>query len=156
MERLLLHRPSYEELSFRRDLLADPETMAYNQAYGGTIEFPEERWADWYSRWVEEPDGRFYRYLKLDGTGIFVGEAAYHWDGDLGEYLCDVIVYAPYRRRGYGAQGLSLLCKAAKANGVERLCDNIAAGNPSIHMFRKDGFRERCRNEEYVLVERTL
>ena len=156
MKKIILHRPAYEELDFRQSFLADPETMAYNHAYGGTLEFPEERWADWYHRWVEEPDGRFYRYLQLEETGEFVGEAAYHYDSELGEYLCDVIVTARHRRKGYGAQGLALLCEAAKANGAARLCDNIAVDNPSVQMFLKAGFREKLRNKEYVLVEKEL
>ena len=156
MEKIILHKPAYEELDFRRSFLADAETMAYNHAYGGTIDFPEERWADWYKRWVDEPDRRFYRYLKLEGTNTFVGEAAYHWDEELGEYICDVIVTAQHRRKGYGAQGLALLCEAAKENGVARLCDNIAIDNPSVHMFLRAGFRECSRNEEYVLVEKEL
>ena len=155
MEKISLHKPSYEELTFRKDFLADPETMAYNHAYGGTIDFPVERWADWFRRWVEEPDGRFYRYLRLE-DGTFVGEAAYHWDQELGEYICDVIVTARHRRKGYGAQGLALLCGAAKQNGVTRLCDNIAVDNPSVRMFLRAGFRERFRNEEYMLVEKEL
>lgn len=156
MDRVVLHKPGFDELRFRQGLLADAETMAYNHAYGGTIDFPEERWESWYRRWVAEPDGRFYRYLRLEATGVFVGEAAYHWDEELGEYVCDVIVTAEHRRRGFGAQGLELLCGAARENGVARLCDNIAADNPSVRLFLRAGFRERCRNEAYVLVEREL
>lgn len=156
MGQLILHFPTYEELSFRQRLLADPETMAYNHAYGGTLDFPEERWAGWYGRWVECPEKRFYRYLCLEGTDTFVGEAAYHYDEELGEYLCDVIVDARYRRRGYGARGLDLLCAAAKENGVTRLCDNIAADNPSVRLFLRCGFRERSRDGETVLVEKEL
>lgn len=156
MAEIVLHRPAYAELAFRRELLADGPTMAYNHAYGGTIAFPEERWADWYRRWVEEPDKRFYRYLKIGGTGTFVGEAAYHWDEEIGAYLCDVIVAARHRRKGYGAQGLALLCAAARENGVARLCDSIAIDNPSVLLFHRAGFRERMRNEEYILVEKEL
>ena len=54
MEHVSLYRPGLEELSFRQELLADPDTMAYNHAYGGTIRFPRERWVDWYARWVED------------------------------------------------------------------------------------------------------
>ena len=155
MGKISLHKPSCTELDFRQSLLADPETMAYNHAYGGTIHFPAERWAGWYYRWVEEPDRRFYRYLQLE-DGTFVGEAAYHWDQELGEYICDVIVTARNRRKGFGAQGLALLCEAAKENGVTRLCDNIAVDNPSVRMFLRAGFREKFRNEAYVLVEKEL
>ena len=154
--KIVLHQPEYEELYFRRDLLADAETMAYNHAYGGIIDFPKEKWAGWYRRWVSEPDRRFYRYLKIDETGEFVGEAAYHYDAELGEYLSDVVVAAQYRRKGYGIQGLTLLCEAAKKNGITRLCDNIAVDNPSVHMFFKAGFRKRGRNDECILVEKEL
>ena len=156
MEKISLHKPSYEELAFRQSFLADPETMSYNHAYGGTIHFPVERWADWYRRWVEEPDQRFYRYLKIEGTGTLVGEAAYHYDAEIGEYLSDIIIVARCRHRDYGAQGLALLCEAAKANGVVRLCDNIAVDNPSVHMFLKAGFQEQMRNGEYILVGKEL
>ena len=50
--------PRPDELWFRRKMLADEATMAYNRAYGGTVDFPEERWPDWYGRWVAHPEGR--------------------------------------------------------------------------------------------------
>lgn len=157
MEKLFLYRPRREELDFRQALLADPKTMAYNHAYGGAIDFPRERWADWYARWLEDRVGeRFYRYLRREGDGKLVGEAAYYRDEAFGEYVCDVLVAAQYRGRGYGRQGLELLCAAAKENGVGRLVDNIAVDNPSVGLFLGAGFRERLRNEEYILVEKTL
>lgn len=157
MPTVTLYRPALEELSFRQSLLSDPDTMAYNRAWGGTIDFPQERWADWYQRWLEDNSGaRFYRYLYDPQLDTFVGEAAYHLDEELGGYICDVIVSARYRGRGYGTQGLSLLCQAAKANGVSRLLDNIAADNPSVSLFRKAGFREIGRNETYVMVAKDL
>ena len=157
MDRILLYRPDLEELDFRRRLLADTETMAYNHAYGGTIDFPAERWADWYSRWVADGTGkRFYRYLYHEAERAFVGEAAYHFDSEFGAYVCDVLVSAQYRGRGFGRAGLKLLCAAAKANGVTRLADNIALDNPSVALFLSAGFCERFRNEEYILVEKEL
>ncbi len=154
MSQITLYSPALEELSFRRALLSDPDTMAYNHAYGGTIDFPPERWADWHRRWVEDPEGRFYRYLR--SAEGFVGEAAYHFDGELGGFLCDVIVHASHRGRGYGGQGLELLCQAAGENGVERLYDDIALDNPSVGLFLRHGFREVKRTEAYVLVARDL
>lgn len=157
MSTVTLHQPTLEELSFRQSLLSDPDTMAYNRAWGGTIDFPRERWADWYKRWLEDASGaRFYRYLYDPQLGTFVGETAYHLDEELGGYICDVIVSARYRSRGYGTQGLALLCQAAKANGVPRLLDNIAVDNPSVSLFLKAGFREIDRNETYILVAKDL
>ena len=43
---LTLYRPKLSDLWFRQALLADEETMSYNRAWGGTIAFPEEDWAD--------------------------------------------------------------------------------------------------------------
>lgn len=157
MEKVVLYCPRLEELDFRRALLADPETMAYNHAYGGVIDFSRERWADWYGRWVENRAGeRFYRYLRRESDGTPLGEAAYRYDNEFGEYICDVLVAAQYRGRGYGRQGLELLCAAAKENGVGRLTDNIAVDNPSVRLFLNAGFRERLRNDEYILVEKEL
>ena len=77
------HKPLLEELRFRQQLLSDEQTMAYNARWGGAVGFPQERWAGWYSRWVEHPDRRFYAYLYSEEEKAFVGEAAYHFDEEL-------------------------------------------------------------------------
>ena len=146
--------PRPDELWFRQKMLADGATMAYNRAYGGTIGFPEERWPDWYERWIAHPEGRYYRYLRESVSGEFVGEIAYHFDGE--KYLADVIVHAPYRRRGYGAAGLTLLCDAARKNGVAVLHDDIAADNPSVGLFLRCGFTVEYRTDEIVMVKKVL
>lgn len=157
MNKIVFYQPKLEEMSFREKCLGDLETMAYNHAYGGTIPLPKERWADWYTRWVGDDTGeRFYRYLYDEVERTFVGEAAYHFDDEFGAYVCDVLVSAKYRGRGFGRSGLDLLCAAAKANGVKRLVDNIAVDNPSVGLFLSAGFCERFRNEEYILVEKEL
>lgn len=157
MEYITLYRPKLEELAFRQGLLSDPATMAYNHAYGGTIPFPRERWTDWYARWVADETGaRFYRYLYHEAGRQFVGEAAYRYDEEFGECVCDILVSAQYRGRGFGRQGLERLCAAAKENGVKRLVDNIAIDNPSVELFRRMGFRERLRNDAYIWMEKEL
>ncbi len=139
--KLTLHIPTYEDLWFRQRMLADPETMAYNHAWGGTISWPREKWSDWYDWWIVHPEGkRFYRYLKDGATGDFVGEIAYHWDDREGFCQADVIVCAPYRSKGYGREGLRLLCQAARENGFDALYDDIAADNPAIGLFLSEGF----------------
>ena len=70
---LTLYKPSIEDLWFRAQMMGNEQTMAYNHAYGGTIPFPKEHWADWYDRWLaDHDDKRFYRYVKVDD--MFVGE----------------------------------------------------------------------------------
>ena len=152
-----LYRPALGELWFRQALLADAQTMAYNRQWGGVIPFPKERWSDWYARWIDGDEGkRFYRYLLADEAKRFVGETAYHYDDSRGLFLCDIIVHAKYRGRGYGAEGLRLLCEAAKANGIAALYDDIAAQNPSVQLFLSNGFTIDFQTDDIVMVKRTL
>ena len=156
MEKLTLYRPGPDELAWREAWLNDPETMAYNHAYGGTVPFPRERWTDWYARWIGDEGAHYYRYLRPEGGREFVGSAAYYYDEVFGGYLCEVLISAPYRGRGFGRQGLELLCEAARTNGVKRLADRIAIDNPAAAMFLRSGFRERGRTGQYILVEKDL
>ena len=52
-----IYIPKCEDLWFRERLLSDPDTMSYNNAWGGTIDFPEPKWQRWYNYWIEKPDG---------------------------------------------------------------------------------------------------
>lgn len=147
--------PTLEDLWFRKKLLADEETMSYNHAWGGTISFPEEKWQNWYDRWVMNHENkRYYRYLK-DENG-FVGEIAYHYDPEYDGYVADVIIFSQYRGRGYGVQGLKLLCNAAKENGIRVLYDDIAIDNTAISLFKKQGFYEVSRTEEKIILKKDL
>lgn len=152
---LKLYEPHIEDLWFKEKMMGDEQTMSYNHAYGGTIPFPKECWADWHDRWITNHNGqRFYRYIKDDGT--FVGEAAYHFDGERQLYFADVIIYAPYRGKGYGRKALLLLCQAAKDAGIHELYDDIAIDNSSVALFLKCGFAEVFRTSEYILVKKEL
>ena len=138
--KLTLHVPTFGDLWFRQRMLEDPETMAYNHAWGGTIPWTREKWSGWYDHWIVHPEGeRFYRYLQDEDTGDFVGEIAYHRD-EQGMCQADVIVFAPCRGRGYGREGLRLLCQTAKENGLDALYDDIATDNPAIGLFLSEGF----------------
>ena len=155
-ERILrLYKPELEDLWFREKLLSDPDTMSYNNNWGGTIDFPRERWEDWYRRWVAESDGRhFYRYLSCEDK--FVGEAAYHYDESRDVYLCSLVVLSEERGKGYGKEGLRLLCEAAKENLVDVLLDDIAADNPSVKLFLDCGFKVVCQRADVVTVKKAL
>ena len=150
------YKPQLEELWFRESLMADPETMSYNDAWGGTIPFPREKWAGWYESWVKNPRKCFYRYITSGKSRSFVGEAAYHYDDDLQLYLADVIISARCRRQGYGKAGLELLCDAARNAGITELYDNIAIDNPGIILFLQCGFHEEYRTEELIMLQKRL
>lgn len=148
--------PKYEDLWFRQMFMADEETMSYNHNWGGTIPFLEE-WNDWYDYWIVNPDGkRFYRYLLNESNNEFVGEAAYHYDEKRKITVADIIVYAKHRGKGFGKQGLQMLCEAAKENGVSTLYDDIAIDNPAIRLFLKTGFCEEYRTEEIIMLKKEL
>ena len=152
---LELYEPQVEDLWFKKKMMGDEQTMSYNNAYGGTIAFPKEYWSDWHNRWIiNHNDKRFYRYVKEKDT--FVGEVAYHFDEKRQIHIADVIIYAPYRGKGYGRKGLLLLCEAAKENGVKVLYDDIAIDNASVELFLNCGFAETLRTDEYVLVKKEL
>ena len=154
---LKLYRPELEDLWFREEFMSDPDTMSYNHLCGGIIPFPREKWENWYHKWiVQSGEERYYRYLLNGETNEFVGEIAYHLDPSENIYIADIIIHAKYRGRGYGAEGLRLLCKAAKDNGVAVLYDDIAAGNPSVHMFLKHGFTIDHQTDDIVMVKRVL
>lgn len=151
------HIPSLDEMEFRQNLLADPQTMSYNARWGGTVDFPKERWQDWYRRWVSDAtDGRFYAYLYSPQEKAFVGEAACHLDTDTNRWIADVIVHSRYRGRGYGRQGLQLLCEHCRSTGIKTLYDSIAADNPSVALFLKSGFEAVEATEEVIWVKKDL
>ena len=149
--------PGPEELGFRQAMLADEDTMSYNHAWGGTIEWPEKEWKDWYDYWIAgSEDKRFYRYLLDEDAGEYVGEVAYHFDDGRRIYVADVIIMAKFRGKGYGGAGLDLLCGSAKANGVDVLYDDIAIDNPGIALFLKNGFTEDYRTPEIIMLKKVL
>ena len=152
-----IHKPEPEELWFRESLMADEDTMSFNHAWGGPIPFPKTKWAQWYHAWTEGSEyHRYYRYLLNQETGAYVGEISYHFDTQRNIHLCDVIVLAKYRNKGFGTKGIQLLCNAAKENGVTALYDDIAADNPSVSLFLKSGFTIDYQNDDVVMVKKVL
>ncbi len=152
-----LYEPGIEDLWFRQKFMADEATMSYNLAWGGTIPFPENEWKEWYDYWlVRHENKRFYRYLKDTESGSFVGEVAYHFDEEQAFWLADVIVTSEFRGKGFGAEGLRLLCESAAANGIDVLRDDIAIDNPAIGLFLKAGFTEEYRTEEIIMLKKDL
>lgn len=152
---LTTYIPRLEDLWFKKAMLADEATMAFNHAYGGTIDFHEDLWESWHKRWISESKNRYYAYL-VNESGDFVGEIAYRYEEDSSRYICDLLVFAPFRGHGYGRMGLSILLDIARQNGIKILYDEIAIDNPSIHLFLKFGFKEVERTENAITIYKEL
>ena len=153
--KLELYIPKLEDLWFRQMMLENNETMSYNAHWGGVVSFPKEDWGEWYDRWVLNHDNkRYYRYVKDGNT--FVGEIAYHFDETYNGYVANVIIYAKYRKQGYGTEALKMLCEAVKDSGANALYDDIAIDNPAISLFLKTGFKEEFRTDEIILLKKEL
>ena len=155
--KLTLYKPKLEDLWFRKKMLEDEETMSYNHAWGGTVPFPVDDWEDWYDYWITNNDSlRFYRYL-LNDKNEFVGEIAYHYDRERKIYVANVIIYAKYRKRGYGKEGLMLLIENCKNNNIDILWDDLALGNEAgLRLFLKCGFTKEYETSDYIMLKKEL
>ena len=150
------YEPVLEDLWFRQKMMADDETMSYNHNWDGTIQFPRERWSEWFDYWViNHENTRYYRYLR-NAADRFVGEIAYHFDKEREIYIANVIVYAPCRGIGYGSKGLDILCSAAKESGISILYDDIAVDNPAIDLFLNHGFVKEYNTDSIIMLRKEL
>lgn len=150
-----LYIPKLKDLWFREKMLSDEKTMEYNHSWGGIISFPSHQWAQWYNEWIANKDDRyFYRYIQKDNE--FIGEVAYRFDDKRNIYVTNVIIYSPYRGKGYGKIALALLCEKAKDNGIKEIYDYIAVDNFAIKLFVSCGFKEEYKTAEYVMLKKIL
>ena len=151
-----LYIPKYEDLWFREMFLKDSDTMSYNNAWGGVVDFKKEDWEDWYDFWIRNEDrDHKYRYL-VNENNIFVGEVAYHFDKGYQSHMADVIIYSKYRKRGYGKEGLKLLLDLAKESNIKVMCDDIAKDNSAIEMFLKFGFSIEYEADQIIMLKKEL
>ncbi|HCA28433.1 MAG TPA: N-acetyltransferase [Ruminococcaceae bacterium] len=145
MNRLALHIPTENELEYRRHLIADEETMAYNIGYGGngsgcyfqTIEQVRQ----WYKHWNNGLDN-FYAYIIRIDDNVPIGEVDIHYSNYCMKYIVGVVIEAKYRGNGYSTEALCLL--AAHAFNIMKLDaiydDFPAERKAAEHAFSKAGF----------------
>ncbi len=141
MKKVYLKEPRYEELIYRKNLLADEKTMEYNWRYGGTIDFPESKWDAWYTKWIKNKDPKyFYRYIYDNRTNAPVGEVAYRNEEDNFVYL-SIIIHYNERKNKYGEEALIKLIKEAFNSGYDEVRDLIDIDSLGAHyLFEKVGF----------------
>jgi len=122
MEKLELYIPLKDELWFREKMLSDPETMSYNANFDefegyhkdtGCIDFPKTKWTDWYEHWVGREPECFYAYVKRATDGAWVGDVNFHYTPKHNRWDMGIVIYAPYRGKGYAIPTLRLMLKHA-------------------------------------------
>ncbi len=149
---LTLRPASRASCPFRQTMLADPATMAYNAPWAppdGCIPFPEDKWAEWLSRWENKEPERFCGYL-MDGETP-VGEVCWYGHGE----GMGVVIHAPHRGKGYAQEGLRLLIdRAFSHEDVTHLCNEFEEHRTAaLHVHLAAGFRVTGRQGENLLLQ---
>ena len=152
---LELYIPKVEDMWFVQLMQQDPDTMSYNAGWDvnydgyhadtGCIDFPESEWTDKHDRLVGREPERFYAFVRLKTDGAFVGEVNFHYSAEHDWWDMGVLIYAPYRGKGYGHKALELLLRKAFIDcGVSRLHNDFeATRDPGMTVHLAAGFK-RC------------
>ena len=131
VEELELYIPQLDELWFYQKMIADPATMSYNIGYDpwpgyhpdtGCIDFPREEWDTWYAHMVGQEPERFYAYIRRGSDGEWVGDVCFHYTPAEDWWDMGIVIYAPFRGRGYAVPALRLMLDHAfRACGIRRV-----------------------------------
>ncbi|MFT8392078.1 MAG: GNAT family N-acetyltransferase [Sporolactobacillus sp.] len=162
------HCPAYQELAYRQQLLAQPETMAYNRGYHlkmtnydnetGCIDFTEAYWPSWYERWLGEGAKNYYAYIMSAKDHKPVGEVALRALKEENVYCVNVVIEAAYRHGGFGEAATRLLVDMGfRQLNAEKLIDEFPPTRTiTERLFQKIGFvrvsetRVELSKQEYL------
>ena len=154
MEKLELYIPKPEDLWFYQKMMSDPATMAYNAGWDvvfdgyhqdtGCIDYSDEDLAEWYPEWVGKEPDRFYAYIKRSTDGAWIGDVSFHYVPEDDWWDMGIVLYAPYRGKGYAVPALKLMLEHAFCVcGISRLHNYFEATRDAARaVHRKAGFRE--------------
>ena len=141
---LELYIPKLEDLWFYQKMMSDPETMSYNDPWGGCIDYPDEVLPGWYANWVGREPERFYAYIKRSADGAWIGDENFHYTPEKDWWDMGIVIYAPYRGKGYAVPALKLLVDHAfRVCGISRLHNDFEITRDAAWaIHRKVGFQE--------------
>ena len=139
-----LYVPKLEDLWFYQKMMSDPETMSYNDPWGGCIDYPDEVLPDWYAHWVGHEPERFYAYIKRSSDGAWIGDVCFHHTPERDWWDMGIVIYAPFRGKGYAVPALKLLLDHAFRDcGISRLHNAFETTRDAAWAsHRKVGFKE--------------
>ncbi|MDR3085544.1 MAG: GNAT family N-acetyltransferase [Christensenellaceae bacterium] len=108
---------------------------------GGTHEFPESRWAEWFARNVSPSDGR-NRFFLILSDGEPVGEISFHrYNPETRTADFNLKIEAAHRGKGFAAQALTpFLAYYFDVFGGETLLDAVVSPSGKAAL-PKIGFR---------------
>ena len=144
--------PSIEELSLTEYLLNDPDTMKFNQKWGGTVSFPKEQWSAFFDQYIQNPDRHYFHIYNLDG--IFVGEVSSRYDDTFQNHVLNIKVLHKFRGNHHGSDALELFLEYMfDTIGIEEIIDHVGYDSiGGIKLLESFGFREMTRTNEYILL----
>ena len=151
---LELYIPNYEDLWFYQKMMSDPETMSYNAGWDidfvgyhkdtGCIDYTDDILPGWYENWIGNEPERFYAYIKRSFDGAWIGDVNFHYTPEKDWWDMGIVLYAPYRGKGYAVPALKLLLNQAfRVWGVSRLHNDFETTRDAAWaIHRKVGFKE--------------
>lgn len=155
-DQLELYIPKLEDLWFRQKMLSDPETMSYNANWDvnytgyhrdtGCIDFPESEWAECYAYLTGNEPKQFYAYIKRSSDGVWIGDVNFHYTPEQDWWDMGIVIYAPFRGKGYAAPALRLMLKHAFCDcGVTRIHNDFEVARKEVSAWKAHlaaGFRD--------------
>ena len=156
MEKLELYIPKLEDLWFYQKMTSDPETMSYNANWDvdydgyhrdtGCIDYPDEVLPGWYENMIGQEPERFYAYIKRSSDGAWIGDVCFHYTPEKDWWDMGIVIYAPYRGKGYAVPALRLMLdRAFRVCGISRIHNDFEIARNEIAAWethRKAGFQE--------------
>lgn len=165
-DKLDIHVPSFEELSYRQELLMQTSTMEYNRGYDdisigyhketGCIDFPESTWKKWFSFWINNKPNTYYGYILNVSKNTYVGEVNLHYNEEKAWYEIGIIIESKYRGLGYSKFALNKLLEVAfyeyHAKAVHNCFEPTRINAKRLHI--KCGFsvlNDSDRNIDFII-----
>lgn len=150
--RVKLYTPLIEELSYRMMILNDEDTMSYNKnceifsGYDpetGCIDFNESKWKEWFLKWVNNDNDRYYAYIIKSDENTPIGDVALYYDYEKEGYCISIVIEYKHRGYGYSEDALGLLLEVAFNDlNAKKVFDNFPESRVSAEkLFNKLGFK---------------
>ena len=135
-----IRKPSFEELSFVKDLWGNKENMG---EVGVAYSFPREKWEMFYKKMIQPTDGKNFYCLVYTTDDKAIGEVSFHgYNSATKVARINIKIHHEYRRMGYGEEALRLLLEYYFLDfGGEAIIDTVRT-NEAKSLLKKVGFEE--------------